>query len=271
MDFELITSATDPIITPFDGTLFSTATTSSAWQIQDCQIKADVIEFDTGLHNEYMKHLMSGNAIPINYSSYLIQLQTVSGTNIAVNVTRSCTRLTTLFLNFDIASVTTPVATNNNTLIMKSWNNFFHPMAATMAGNTQNPTIGFNYTAEVQWQVLIGNKTYPIMQIRSGAEAYYQLKKGLGIHGSAWHSISIDTLQTSMNEHYIVALNSERVLGASFSAINCRQDLFKIQAKGANQDLGSVAAGKNVPDQIYVVLNCDLIVERRDTGSSVFD
>ena len=82
-------------------------------------------------------------------------------------------------------------------------------MSATMAGNTQNPTTGFNYNAEVHWQVLIGNKTYPIMPMRSGAEAYYQLKKGLGIHGSAWHSISIDTLQKYLNDHYIVALDTE--------------------------------------------------------------
>ena len=109
------------------------------------------------------------------------------------------------------------------------------------------------------------------MPMRSGAEAYYQLKKGLGIHGSAWHSISIDTLQKYLNDHYIVALDTEWVLGASFSGINCRQDLLTIQAKGANQDLGSAAAGNNVPDQIYVILNADYIVEIKDTGCTVFD
>ena len=256
LEFESVTSATDPIITPLDTTVWPTATTSSAWQIQDAQIKADVIELDTGLHNEYMKHLMAGNAIPINYNSYITQLQSVSGSNIAVNVTRSCTRLKTLFLNFDKGSVTTPVATNNNTLLMKSWNNFYHPMQGA-----------FNWNREVQWQVLIGNKTYPIMPLRSAAEAYYQLQKGLGIHGSAWHSISIDSLTKYVNDHYIVALDTERVLGASFSGINCRQDLLTVQAKGANLSLETGV----LPDQIYVVLNADYIVEIRDTGCTVFD
>ena len=119
----------------------------------------------------------------------------------------------------------------------------------------------------MQWQFLVGNKTYPIMPIRSAAEAYYQLKKGLGIHGSPWHSISIDTLQKYINDHYIVALDTEKVLGASFSGINCRQDLLTIRAKGANLSIPDA----NIPDQIYVVLNADLIVEIRDTGCTVFD
>ena len=200
---------------------------------------------------------MGGNSIPISYSSYITQAQScgTAATDIAVNVIRSCTRLKTLFLNFDKTAVSTPTAANANTLIMKPWNTFFHPMAGT-----------YNHMLETQWQILVGNKTFPIMPIRSAAEAYYQLKKGLGIHGSAWHSISIDTLKKYINDHYIVAIDTERVLGASFSGINCRQDLITVQAKGS---VGSISA--NAPDNVYVILNADLIVEIRDTGVTVFD
>jgi hypothetical protein len=108
----------------------------------------------------------------------------------------------------------------------------------------------YNYQLELQLQMLVGNKTFPVFPMRSGAEQYYQLKKSLGIHGSAFHSISIDTLAKYMSDHYIVGIDTEKVLGASFSGINCRQDLITIQAKAANGTL----PGGNTPDQIYVIL-----------------
>jgi hypothetical protein len=125
----------------------------------------------------------------------------------------------------------------------------------------------YNYQLELQLQMLVGNKTFPVFPMRSGAEQYYQLKKSLGIHGSAFHSISIDTLAKYMSDHYIVGIDTEKVLGASFSGINCRQDLITIQAKGANATL----PGGNVPDQIYVILQPDYVVEIRESGVLVID
>jgi hypothetical protein len=255
LEFELVTNATDAIVTEAGAAYFRAAVTSQAWSISDCQIKADIVQLDTGLHNEYCKHLMSGSAIPINYSSYITQLQTTGNGDIAVNISRSCTRLKTLFINLDKAVALD--GGNAYTSTIKPWNHFWHPM---QMGD-------YDHTKELQVQVIIGNKTYPIMPIRSGAEAYYQLHKSLGIHGSAWHSISIDTLQKYMYDHFIIGLDTERVLGASFSGINCRQDLITVQIKGVNGTL----AGATAPDQIYVVLNADYIVEIRDTGCTVFD
>jgi hypothetical protein len=46
---------------------------------------------------------MQGHPIPINYTSYITQLQTIASGNIAVNITRSCSRLKSVFINFDKA------------------------------------------------------------------------------------------------------------------------------------------------------------------------
>ena len=119
---------------------------------------------------------------------------------------------------------------------------------------------------EMQIHVLVGNKPFPIFPIRSGSEAYHQLKKSLGIHGSSFHSISIDTLRKYMFDHFIVGIDTEKVLGAAFSGINCRQDLITISAKGANADIAV-----NAPDQIYVCLQPDYIVEIRESGVLVID
>ena len=116
-------------------------------------------------------------------------------------------------------------------------------------------------------QVLVGNKTFPVFPIRSTAEAYYQLKKSLGIHGSAFHSLSIDTITKYGSSHFIIGIDTEKVLGASFSGINCRQDLISINVKGANGNLPDAS----VPDQMYVTLQPDYVVEIRETGSLVID
>ena len=255
VEFELVTAADDAIVTALDGSLFPRATTSNAWQIQDCQIKADVIELDSAVHNEYASHLMQGHPIPINYTSYITQLQTIGeNQNISVNITRSCSRLKSVFINFDRAQAQAAAA--SKTLIKKSWNSFYHPMRMG----------AYLYERELQIQMLVGNKTFPVFPMRSGAEQYYQLKKSLGIHGSSFHSISIDTLAKYMNDHYIVGIDTEKVLGASFSGINCRQDLITIQAKGANS--GDVP---DMPRQIYVILQPDYVVEIRESGVLVID
>ena len=190
--------ATDAIATEADGsTPFPKAITSQSWSISDCQIKADVIQLDTGLNNEYMKHLMGGNAIPINYCSYITQLQTTGTGDVAVNISRSCTRLKTIFINFDKAIAL--AAPKPYTSIVKPWNHFCHPMQMGIDVGAGVPV--YDNTKELSVQIIIGNRTYPIMPIRSGAEAYYQLKKSLGIHGSAWHSISIDSLKKYMSDH----------------------------------------------------------------------
>jgi hypothetical protein len=126
VEFELVTSATDAIATELAGSQFPTAETSQSWEISDCQIKADVVELDSAVHNEYASHVMQGHPIPINYTSYITQLQTVSGGNINVNITRSCSRLKAIFISFDKAA--DAVANNARTLIKKPWNYFYHPM-----------------------------------------------------------------------------------------------------------------------------------------------
>jgi hypothetical protein len=63
-----------------------------------------------------------------------------------------------------------------------------------------------------------------------------------------------------MFDHFIVGIDTEKVLGASFSGLNCRQDLISINAKAANGTF-TEGAGGNAPDQMYVVLQPDYVVE----------
>ena len=181
---------------------------------------------------------MKGGTIPINYTSYITQLQSIANGTIAVNITRSCSILKSVFINFDKAVDTKAGGTNPSYYLdledqakKKMWNSFYHPMQNGNRVQQDGRGAGnyaYDQDKELQFQLLVGNKQFPIFPARTSAEQYYQLKKSIGIHGSAFHSISIDTLAKYTRDHYIIGIDTEKVLGASFSGINCRQDLIKI-------------------------------------------
>ena len=106
---------------------------------------------------------------------------------------------------------------------------------------------------------------FPEYPCTSMAQTFYQLKKALGIHGSAFHSLAITNKQY-MNEHFVIGVDTEKILEAGFTGLNTRAgDLMIVRGKGANATLGTWATN------MYIILHTDQILEIRDTGSQVFD
>ena len=72
LEFEIVSGATDAVITPIaGGSAFTPSNTSTSWQIQDVRIAADVVTLDNGLQNSYVEHVVSGKSRPINYGTYI--------------------------------------------------------------------------------------------------------------------------------------------------------------------------------------------------------
>ena len=212
---------------------------------------------DSALQNSYAEHVLSGKALPINYGSYVSQFQTITGGDFAVSVTRAVSRLKSVFLTFD-GDHTTQNTTNK--LLHNQFNTFAGPMAST------DWTTGtYDYGKELQWQLQIGSKMFPEYPCRSLSETFYQLKKALGIHGSAYHSVAINPKQFR-NDHFIIGIDTEKILEAGFTGLNTRAgDLMVVRAKGANATMTQWA------NSIYIIMHTDQILEIRDTGSQVFD
>ena len=98
------------------------------------------------------------------------------------------------------------------------------------------------------------------------AETFYQLKKALGIHGSAFHSVAI-TAEQYRNDHFIIGVDTEKILEAGFTGSNTKAgDLMVVRGKGANANFATPWAA-----QIYIILHTDQILEIRDSGTQVFD
>ena len=87
MELEIVNDALDSIVGV--GGAFTAANTSTSWQIQDIRVVCDVVTLDSALQSSYAEHVLSGKALPINYSTYITQYQTITSSDFTVHVSRS--------------------------------------------------------------------------------------------------------------------------------------------------------------------------------------
>ena len=116
---------------------------------------------DSALNNEYAALLLSGRASPINISSYVTQMQTISGQTPSVNITRALSRLKSVFCTFDQALTLAKINGNDVHIRVwkKGWNDLFHPMSYSN-GHYDN-------VFELEIQLQVGSKLFPEYPIRS--------------------------------------------------------------------------------------------------------
>jgi hypothetical protein len=143
-------------------------------------------------------------------------------------------------------------------------------MATVPDGNGVSSYFGgaYNYLKELQWQLQIGSKMYPEFPCGSLSETFYQLKKALGIVGSAFHSVAINAEQYR-NDKFIIGIDTEKILEAGFTGLNTRAgDLMIVRIKPANGSVGDMPLWAT---SMFIMLHTDQILEIRDTGCQVFD
>ena len=264
IELEIVHDNTEPVLsvtTTGTDSFDTSANTSTSWQIQNVQVKCDVVTLDNQLDNSYAEHLLSGKALPINYQTYVSQKQSIlSGNNgsqkVRLNVTRALTRLKNVFITLD-----KPAAGQNYAPKFKEWNSFYSPME-DYTGAQRNSWEAAGEIAD--FQVQIGSKLFPEYPIRSHAEAYYQLRKTLGKHDQH-NSFDITQHEYRMRK-FIMGIDMEKVLEAGYTGINTRAgDLMNIRFDHKSADADRWA------QSLHIVLTSDQILEVRDSGVQVFD
>jgi hypothetical protein len=201
-------------------------------------------------------------------------MQTVAGQNdVLINVSRAITRLKSVFvtLHKDYAHGRAVLPGR------KLWNDFFSP------GYLENcdGVVELGSGQEFEFQLQIGSKLFPGYPIRSHNEAYYQLKKTLGVQASAVHNFDINAVQYR-DHRFILGTDCEKVLDAGFTGLNTRAgDLMTVKFKynqrglppqvGQNADYNAWLATARLADRIHIVLHSDQILEIRSSGCQVFD
>ena len=217
---------------------------SQLWSIEDVQLKCDMVTLDSQLDNSYAEHLLSGKSIPISYTSYTTSQQVCSGDSTNVNISRSLTRLKSIFVTM-FKEPTDHSAFNEVNL-------FYHRMAGT-----------YSKTGEIQFELQLGSKKWPEYPMLSQAESFYQLRKTMGVLGSAYTSLDFSGSEY-ITDKFIIGFDLEKMLGASFTGYNSKSgDLLTVKLK--NTDL------TNAADMIFTTLHYDALLEINDTGVTVME
>jgi hypothetical protein len=273
IELELTSDSYSPIISAFNPNppdvseggpnLFNVQNTGVIWQIQNVQAKGDICVLDNSLENSYTEHLLSGKSLPINYNTYISQIQSIlSGATgqkkVRLNITRSLTRLKSVFISFDREVYN---ELSYSYAGRKAWNDFYSPM------HPYNSSGGrlYDTRGEFEAQIQLGSKLYPEYPIRSHAEGFYQLSKTLGNQASKYNSFDI-TANEYRDYKFILGFDMERVIDAGFTGMNTRAgDILNIRFDHQDTTVASYATS------MHICLHSDNIMEIMASGIQVHD
>ena len=215
---------------------------STSFKLENVQLKADLVTLDNSLDNEYSQHLLSGKTLPIHFSTFTCASQVITSLNTTVNVSRALTRLKGVFVTLSKSN-------------SQEVDNFYHPMG----GN-------YEYEKELEFEMQIGSKKFPEYPIRSVAEAFYQLRKALGLHDvNAQMDISGEEFRSSK---FVVAIDTEKVLGSSFSGYNSKSgDLLTLKLKPT----GDATIPGGTTAKLHYCLHFDSILNIKDAGIEILE
>ena len=100
IELSLVDEMGAPVVTNLNRGNFIALNTASTWPIINAQVKCDLVTLDSGLNESYIKLLEEGKQLTLNYNTYISQYQTITGqTDFAINITRSLTRLKSVFVS----------------------------------------------------------------------------------------------------------------------------------------------------------------------------
>ena len=239
IELELVNNLTDPA---WSGVSSFGWTYEANWDITEIQCKCDLLTLDNSLENEYASHLLSGKTLPINFSSWNHTNQaTNNDSDFSVHVNRALTRLKNVFVTLH----------HNDTDYYKEVNSFYHPMGSDVTEN-------FIFSLEHQVWIQIGSKLLPEYPINGVSEAYYQLRKAVGI---PFHIMN----RWYRTRRYIVGLDCEKISGAGFTGMNTKAgDLLTVNFRNCG-------TSDDRPKRMYCALNYDAVLNIRDQGIELLD
>ena len=281
IELELVTNATDCIINPNDydesdtgidagirnrftvavaGDTGKATNTSIDFEISNPRVVCDLCSLDNNLNSEYSKHLLEGKGLPITYTTYITQSQTVKGsTDISVPVIRSVSKLVAAFPTFYKAGD----PSTGYEYCDKEFCRFYHPHQ-----NHEPLDAGiYDKNKDLEFQIQLGSKLYPEYPCNSITQCFYHLRKALNLPMFHQHSMNINFRQYR-DRQFIFAFSFEKVPDSSYTGINTRagqQMLLRVKPAGAT------IPATEMPDTLYITMLSEQILEIKDLGLKVFD
>ena len=268
IEIEIVNDAKEPLISEYDGqsggSALTDANTGTNWQLEDVQIKCDTVLLDSGLNENYTRHLLEGKALPLEFETYIAQENSIVNNNVAVQISRAVSKLNRMFLTFY-----KPVKDDGETDFQLKQNevkpgiSFYHPMQAGSIESTKKTT--YNATKELEFQIQLGGKLYPEYPCRSINECFSILKETLNLPEKYQHSIGISFDEYIRNK-FIFGMDFEKVPDVDWSGINTKAgQILIVKVKGGS------GIPKNIATSMFSTLVTQVVLEIRDVGCTLYD
>ena len=271
---ELVNNDTDCIINPDDNTeanaigdRFTTdvalpggnaSNTSKMFELHNAFVSCNICTLDNNLNNEYVKHLLEGKGLPIAYTTYITQSQSVAGySDINVPVIRSVSKLVASFITFYRTDQPSLGYEYANKRVCR----FYHP------DQSHDSTVEgiYDINKDLEFQIQLGSKLYPKYPCNSLTQCFYHLRKALNLPVFHQHSISID-FKKYRDRQFIFGFSFEKVPDSSYTGINTRagrQMLIRIKPAGVSIPVD------DMPDEMFITMLSERIFEIKDLGLKV--
>ena len=234
--------------------------TSIDWEISNARVVCDVCTLDNNLNNEYVKHLLEGKGLPITYTTYITQSQSIKGlTDISVNVIRSVSKLVASFITFYKAGD----PSTGYEYADKEFCRFYHPHQ-----NHEPLDEGiYDKNKDLEFQIQLGSKLFPEYPCNSITQCFYHLRKALNLPLFHQHSMNINFKQYR-DRQFVFAFDFQKLSDSGYTGISTRAgQMMRLIVKPA----GSTIPANEMPDNIYITMLSEQILEIKDLGLKVYD
>jgi hypothetical protein len=243
LEFEVVSDSGDVLS-------ISGGSPGTNFTINDVELKCDVFTLDNAMDNDFANFLNHGGIIPYHMSDYITMSQVVNSADFTISMTRAFTRIKSVFITF------LPTLGNEPT-------QFYHQLIGR-DDDTADPG-GIIYS-EKQYEVYlqIGSKKWPEQPMKSASEAFYNLRKSIGLHGNSFQAVDINSREYIQNK-FIIGLDLEKTLQADFTGYNSKHgDIMTVHVK--NSDFQGATNAR-----VYVTIFYDGIVNVSDVGVRILD
>ena len=269
--FEITSEKTQPVInasTPVEadqtaddvnGLFFTTRNTTTDWAIQNCILRCELIQVDNAVNNNIVSHLLKGGRLRMVYPAYhsFSQVFPTGSTEINMNIVKSSTRLSQMFFTFSQS----PPDNVAGSYDKKVWNNFYHPMSATI----DNLEGIVDSDKQLSIQIQIGNKKFPEQAMESLAEAMYFLRRAVNVMSPYYDGFSLDIVRYTKDK-FIGGISFDKQPDMNFTGTNTKMgSLITFKVKGANTGF---ALGI---ERVFVTMVSEAVFELSESASTVLD
>ena len=286
LEFTIVQNGNDPIVVPQgtqpadtdkEGYFFQAGNTSTEWEINSVIIRAEMVQLDNTIANNFVSHLLQGGSLKMVFPMYHTITQSFStNQEITMQIVKSASKLMGAFITLyrPPRAGRDPVTNyfHPDNYAFKRWNYFYNPMINSRINTSSDGNVageGFqDYTRNLSWQIQLSNaKKYPEFESQSVSETFYYLRRALHYMYPDQDSLSFTYKQYRENK-FIIGMSFEKMPDVNFTSYNSKMSgvtTFKIRGTE-----GALQNNENI-EEIFCHLMSESILEIRESGTVVYD